>query len=432
MSERTDPPTSAPAADGTPLDDQPETTVATLTVEEPAPAEPAAASPPPEAEPATSSRAEAEPTGETVEMAAPEMAAPEIEAPEIEASGIEAPGIEAPEIEVPGEPAEAAAPEEATAGESEDESAEGEAAEGAAVPDEELPPEIQALIQAIESKTPVEGRVFGWNEGGFHVSLGGVPAFCPASQIDLGRAKEPQSYVEQTFLFRIIEYRRKRRRFIVSRASVLKEEREARAAAARAKVREGAVLPGRVTSLTSFGAFVDLGGVEGLVHVSEISRRRVADPKEVLAQDQEVEVKVLKVENGGKRISLSMKDLEPDPWADVAARYAEGSSVEGEVESIAPFGVFVRLEPGLSGLLPNSATGLAKGARPEREFPVGKRIKVQVVSVDTRRHRISLAREGSRLEGSHADYREYVQKTKSGRGGSGLNALAAAFEKLRE
>lgn len=389
MSERTDRPASAPASESDLLDDRPVDTVATATVEELAPPVTTVAAVTPIGE--AGAGTEAAPATEALAEAGPDWAAPE----------------------------------------SPDETAENASEGEPEVAEEELPAEIRGLLQAIEEKTPVEGQVFGWNEGGFHVSLGGVAAFCPASQIDLGRAREPQAYVEQTFLFRIIEYRRKRRRFIVSRASVLKEEREARASSLRAKVKAGAVLSGKVSSLTTFGAFVDLGGVEGLVHVSEISRRRVADPKEVLKEGQEVEVRVLKVENGGKRISLSMKDLEPDPWTEVASRFPEGSIIEGEVESIAPFGVFVQLAAGLSGLLPNAAAGLAKGARPEREFPVGKKVKVQVVSVDSRRRRISLAREGSRLEGSHADYREYVQKTRSSRDG-GLNSLAAAFEKLRD
>jgi predicted RNA-binding protein with RPS1 domain len=288
--------------------------------------------------------------------------------------------------------------------------------------------ESAGLVQAHEKETAVEGKVIGWNNGGFHILVGEFTAFCPKSEMEIGQAKAPKSYLDKSFLFAVLKIEESGRRVVLSRAALLRNERQQQRGAMRAKLEVGAVREGKVASLTDFGAFVDLGGVQGLVHVSEISRRRVEKPEEVLSVGQTVQVKILKVEQGGKRISLSMKALEPDPWEGVRKRFSEGEVVRGTVEKVAPFGAFVTLEPGLTGLLPTASLSLPRGSSLARVFPPGKEISVQILAVDPRRKRISLAPEGSKTEGTRADFESFK---KQGDAGDGFNALALALEKAR-
>src|SRR5213075_2294147 len=210
---------------------------------------------------------------------------------------------------------------------------------------------LEQLRGAFEARLPVEGKVPGRNKGGFDVSIAGVRAFCPLSQIALGKIENPDSFVNQSYEFRVTELSDDGRRIVVSRAALLKEAAQARAEEARNRVVPGAELTGRVKTLTPFGAFIDLGGVDGLLHVSEMSRRRVSDPKELVEVGQEVQVRVIKVENDGKRISLSMKEYESDPWSDVIDRYAPGTQFTGRILRSTDFGFFVEVEPGLDGLV---------------------------------------------------------------------------------
>jgi ribosomal protein S1 len=290
---------------------------------------------------------------------------------------------------------------------------------------------LAALRRARDERRSVEGRVFGWNPGGFHVVIDGVAAFCPRSEMELEPIADPESYLDKSFQFRVLKIQGKGRRIVVSRTSLLREDQEKTAASTLQKLRAGAVVKGKVASLTDFGAFVDVGGVEGLVHVSEISQRRVAKPSDALQVGQEVEVKVLKVERGGRRVSLSMKALEPDPWREVKEKYPEGAVITGKVERTGPPGAFIEIEPGLVGLLPTSEMGLPREAIPARAYPPGKEVKVQVVSVDPRRHRIGLAPEGSRVEGTRGDYAAYV-KQQQREEDAGFKPFAAALQKLKK
>ena len=387
----------------------------------------------------------------------------------------------------------------------------------------ELKPEtseaMSELAKALAEKKLVKGQVIGWNKGGYHVAIGKIAAFCPVSQIEIGNPRSPKRYLDKTFSFRIIEIQNGGRRVVLSRSEAIKAEREQRAALVRELLQPGAELEGKVSSLTNFGAFVDLGGgIEGLVHVSEISRRRVEHPKEVLQSGQKVKVSVLKIEKGGQRISLSMKRLEPDPWKGVADRFPAGSTfsgtilrqtefglfvevepgleglvhtsrlalgqsladetlevgkkvdgwvheveakrrrlslslrevtggnpwqgvadrypvgelTKGTVERLASFGVFIQLEPGLTGLLPFSVLG-GSGGNPRRQYHVGKEVSIRVLSVDRDKKRISLGTENSKAEGNQQDYREYMKaQSRRKESSSGLNAMAAAFAKLKE
>ncbi|MEO8033940.1 MAG: S1 RNA-binding domain-containing protein, partial [Acidobacteriota bacterium] len=188
---------------------------------------------------------------------------------------------------------------------------------------------LDQLRGMYENRLPVEGKVTARNKGGFDVSVAGLRAFCPLSQIALGKIENPDTFLNQTYEFRVTELSDDGRRIVVSRAALMKEAAAGRAEETRRAIVPGATLTGRVKTITPFGAFVDLGGVDGLLHVSEMSRRRVTDPKEVVTVGQEVSVKVIKVDNEGKRISLSMKDFEADPWGDVADRFPVGAQFTG-------------------------------------------------------------------------------------------------------
>ena len=306
-----------------------------------------------------------------------------------------------------------------------------------------MAPAVMALKELMDSKTKVTGKVIGWNKGGFHVVCEGVTAFCPNSEMESGKVKAPKDYLDQSYEFSVLRIEDNGRRVVLSRgepgaagkqsADVEQAQPQAEPTrpTPRQKIEAGAEIEGKVASLTNFGAFVDVGGVQGLVHVSEISRSRVEDPAQVLSVGQRVKVKVLKVEQGGKRISLSMKALAPDPWKGVAERFPEGSVVQGTVERTAKFGAFIALEPGLTGLLPASVLNLPRDASINRMYHPGKQLSVMVMSVDPRRRRISLALEGSQSEGSRSDFESY-KKSQQVDAETGFNALAAAFQKVQK
>jgi small subunit ribosomal protein S1 len=249
---------------------------------------------------------------------------------------------------------------------------------------------IELLRQMYENRLPVEAKVAGRNKGGFDVNIGGLRAFCPLSQIALGKIENPDAFVGQSLEFRVTELSDDGRRIVVSRAALLKEQAAARAVETRKAIVPGAELTGTVKTITPFGAFIDLGGVDGLLHVSEMSRRRVTDPKEIVSVGQQVRVKVMKVESGGKRISLSMKDQEPDPWTDVADRYPVGAPFSGKVVRSTDFGLFVEVEPGVDGLVHYSQLpfGVKQG---DESIAIGSTVTGWVREVDPAKKRLSLS-----------------------------------------
>jgi small subunit ribosomal protein S1 len=249
---------------------------------------------------------------------------------------------------------------------------------------------LDQLRQMYENRLPVEGKVAARNKGGFDVSVAGLRAFCPLSQIALGKIENPDSFIGQAYEFRVTELSDDGRRIVVSRAALMKEAAASRAEETRKAIVPGAELTGKVKTLTAFGAFVDLGGVDGLLHVSEMSRRRVTDPKEIVAVGQEVRVKVIKVDNNGKRISLSMKDQEPDPWSDVAERFTPGTPFSGKILRSTDFGFFVEVEPGLDGLVHLSQLPL--GIKPsDPSIAIGSTVSGWIREVDPSKKRLSLS-----------------------------------------
>ncbi|MFL5423813.1 MAG: S1 RNA-binding domain-containing protein [Myxococcales bacterium] len=251
----------------------------------------------------------------------------------------------------------------------------------------------EALQQALESKVPVEGTVTAQNKGGLEVDLGGLRAFCPASQVDVRFNEDLSQYVGQKLKFRVMEIRGGNA--ILSRRALLEEDRAQAAQELRKKLEVGAVLDGTVSSVRDFGAFVDLGGLEGLIHVSELSHARVAHAQDVVKQGQKVRVQVLRMETdekGHERIALSLRALEQDPWDAARPELEEGKRLTGKVVRLQPFGAFVELFPGVDGLVHVSALSNRHVQHPREVVKEGESILVQIESIDDKGRRLSLRR----------------------------------------
>src|SRR5881409_4415437 len=233
----------------------------------------------------------------------------------------------------------------------------------------------QALAVAAQTGIPVEGKVAAVIKGGYEVTVGGLRAFCPLSQMDVRRVEVAEEYVGRVLEFRVMTYSDNGRNLVLSRRRLLEERAAETAEETRKKILPGAVLTGTVASLADFGAFVDLGGVQGLVPLSELSHSRVSRPADLLRVGDAVTVKVLRIDQEKGRISLSLKALEGDPWTAVAGRLRERQVVRGRAVRSTDFGVFVELLPGVDGLLhiteiPRSRQGaLRESAATARRSP---------------------------------------------------------------
>ncbi len=377
----------------------------------------------------------------------------------------------------------------------------------------------EKLAVAVESGDPLEGKVVGRRKGGFDVTIAGVRGFCPMSHISDIRGEDLDSHLGQTYVFKVLEFEPEKRKLVVSRAALIRAEKEKLRAEAWEKLEVGAVINGTVGSLTDFGAFVDIGGVDGLVHVTEIAHHRVNKPSDVLTLGQEIEVKILDLDQEKNRISLSIKQLQKDPWEDVGdrfparsafsgtvvrgtdfgvfvelepgldglihvsqlqpgvelsspemavgstvqgwirdidtdnhrigltmrrvpdrnpwerieMRYQEGQIVEGTVENGADFGVFVELEPGLSGLIPISELGVERDTDPRTVFPPGEKVKVKIMTLDPGRQRISLSVKAYKKDQERQEYANHMNKGSSEPTMTGFGAqLQAALGPVTE
>lgn len=296
-----------------------------------------------------------------------------------------------------------------------------------------------AAWDEIEVGSLVKARVTGVNTGGLELKVGPVSAFMPASHVSLKREDDLSAFLNESMLCQVIEVAKERKRVVISRRAVLEDERnQARAGAADA-LTVGSVVRGKVTRIEKFGAFVEISaGLEGLVHVSNLSRQRVEDVSEFLKSGQDVEALVLDIKDGGKRIGLSMKALEPDPWDEARDRYHEGTMIEGKVVRIADFGAFVELEPGIDGLVHISQLSRDRVNRVQDVVKDGETFPVRVLSIDHSSQRISLSRldENGALLGSEeaADagaVRDMMNQSQSQSSGLGTN-LGNLFKKALE
>jgi len=285
----------------------------------------------------------------------------------------------------------------------------------------------QQLEEACRAGLPVEGKVESQVKGGYSVTIAQQRAFCPASQIDTIRDTDPASHLGRVLTFRIIEYAESGRRFVVSRRALLEEEQKARAEEVRRALTVGAVVTGRVTSVRDFGAFVELGGgVQGLLHVSEMGWSRVQDPSLIAKPGDEIAVKVLRID--GDKIALGLKQLADDPWSSAATAFPTGQVVRGRVSRIAEFGVFVELAPGVVGLVPRSETSLAGDADLKKAFAIGTALDVMVLECDPANRRIRLSVTGIAKAEEAAEVRDYAARVDEASESSGFGSLA---DKLR-
>jgi small subunit ribosomal protein S1 len=251
------------------------------------------------------------------------------------------------------------------------------------------------IEEAFSSGMPLTGTVKDTNKGGFVVDIGGHRAFCPISQIDDSFVEDPATWVGKQLEFRVSEFADGGRRFVVSRRALLREEKDQLGAKTRKTLAFGDIRDGKVARLMPFGAFVDIGGVEGLVHISEISHERIDHPSDVLKEGQEVQVKVVDIQNLGQgkseRISLSLRALASDPWETAGEKLKPGDTISGVISGLAPFGAFVDLIPGIRGMIHISALSEERINHPSDVVEEGQEVTVRIDEIDVSRKRISLS-----------------------------------------
>jgi small subunit ribosomal protein S1 len=248
-----------------------------------------------------------------------------------------------------------------------------------------------ALEKAFEAQQRVNGTIYGRVKGGFTVDLGGAVAFLPGSQVDIRPVRDVGPLMGQPQPFQILKMDRARGNIVVSRRAVLEETRAEQRSELIQGLKEGMILDGVVKNITDYGAFVDLGGVDGLLHVTDIAWRRINHPSEALQIGQPVRVQVIRFNADTQRISLGMKQLEADPWDGVAAKYPPGAKYSGRVTNITDYGAFVELEPGVEGLVHVSEMSWTKkNVHPGKIVATSQEVEVMVLDVDAAKRRISL------------------------------------------
>src|SRR5580765_2734617 len=237
----------------------------------------------------------------------------------------------------------------------------------------------------------VEGVIFNRVKGGFTVDLDGAVAFLPGSQVDIRPIRDVGPLMNQPQPFQILKMDRRRGNIVVSRRAVLEERRAEERTSLVASLQEKQMVEGVVKNITDYGAFVDLGGVDGLLHVTDIAWRRVSHPTEVLSVGQTVNVQIIKINHETQRISLGMKQLQTDPWEGVSVKYPVGAKFTGKVTNVTDYGAFVELEPGVEGLVHVSEMSWTKkNIHPGKIVVPGTEVEVQVLEVDSNKRRISL------------------------------------------
>ena len=247
------------------------------------------------------------------------------------------------------------------------------------------------LEEAMENDETVTGKISGKVKGGFTVDIKDVRAFLPGSLVDVRPVRDPAYLEGKDLEFKLIKLDRRRNNVVVSRRAVVESEHSEEREALMEKLVEGAVLPGVVKNLTDYGAFVDLGGIDGLLHITDMAWKRVRHPSEVVEVGQELEVRVLKYDRERNRVSLGLKQLGEDPWDNISRRYPSNTRVFGKVSNVTDYGAFVEIEPGVEGLVHVSEMDWTnKNVNPAKVCQVGDDVEVMVLDVDEERRRISL------------------------------------------
>jgi len=247
------------------------------------------------------------------------------------------------------------------------------------------------LEVAMEEGKIVEGFVSGKVKGGLTAMVNGIRAFLPGSLVDIRPVKDTTPYENKTMEFKVIKLDRKRNNVVVSRRAVLEETMGADRQALMENLKEGAVVKGVVKNITDYGAFVDLGGIDGLLHITDLAWRRVKHPSEVLAVGDEVEAKILKFDQEKNRVSLGIKQMGDDPWNGLARRYPQGTRLFGKVTNLTDYGAFVEIEQGIEGLVHVSEMDWTnKNVHPSKVVALGDEVEVMILEIDEQRRRISL------------------------------------------
>jgi small subunit ribosomal protein S1 len=246
------------------------------------------------------------------------------------------------------------------------------------------------ISRAAENEEVIEGTIIAKVKGGLSVDIG-VKAFLPGSQIDLRPVRNIDSFIGKKYKFKVIKFNKKRGNIVLSRRALLEEERESLRSQTLDAMKEGSVVQGVVKNITDYGAFIDLGGMDGLLHITDMSWGRVKHPSELVNVGDEIEVKVLKFDNEKERVSLGLKQLRQDPWDSAVGEFPPGKKVKGKVVSLADYGAFVELAEGVEGLIHVSEMSWTKRVKhPSQLVKVGDDVEVQVLEVDTANRRISL------------------------------------------
>lgn len=247
------------------------------------------------------------------------------------------------------------------------------------------------LDKQYNAKERVTGVIFARVKGGFTVDLGGAVAFLPGSQVDIRPVRDVSPLMGTPQPFMILKMDRQRGNIVVSRRAVLEESREATRSELMGQLREGQVVTGVVKNITDYGAFIDLGGVDGLLHVTDISWKRVNHPSESLTVGQSIQVQIIRYNEENQRISLGMKQLESDPWVEVSGKYKPGMRAKGRITNITDYGAFVELEPGIEGLVHvTEMSWTKKNVHPNKIVSTSQEVDVQVLDIDMEKRRISL------------------------------------------
>jgi small subunit ribosomal protein S1 len=245
------------------------------------------------------------------------------------------------------------------------------------------------ISEACEKGDPVKGTVIAKVKGGLSVDIG-VKAFLPGSQIDIRPTKNLDKFIGKTMEFKVIKFNKKRGNIVLSRRAILQEERGKLRDETLEQISEGMIVKGIVKNITDYGAFIDLGGVDGLLHITDMSWGRVKHPSNLLAVGDEIDVKILKYDSAKERVSLGLKQVQPNPWETAPEKYTTGVKVKGEIVSIKDYGIFVELDDGIEGLVHVSEVSWTSNKGPIRGFEVGETIEAQVLEVDVENKRISL------------------------------------------
>jgi len=250
---------------------------------------------------------------------------------------------------------------------------------------------IYELEEAYRSGIPVEGKVIKEIKGGFEVTIAGKRAFCPYSQIDIRHVEEPEEYLDRTIPFKIIEFSSKGKNIILSARTLLEEKKKEERAELEKNLQESMIVTGTVSSIRNFGAFVDLGGVDGLIPMSELTWGQVDNIEDILTKGQRVNVIIKKLDWDKDKITLSLRETTPNPWSSAEKKYYQGSLHRGQVSRLTHFGAFVTLEPGIDGLIHISKLGSGRKINHPREvLEIGQSISIKVEAIDSGKQRISL------------------------------------------